>query len=389
MVGASGPGRHRRPAVLRAVGHGPAPAALVLANGRSQGRRPVLPLRREQRRKPAGAAGYLLVEPFATRSAQARGWSVGFWALAALVAACGYVSLRRPKARDRGAAREEPSRSPVSRSLVRPRAVDRAGAGAVRAAAGRDAAPRHRCRVGPAALGGATGALPGHLHGGVFDAGLRKRPAVGGHCGTGRAARPGALAGGGTLSDPADHAGAPRGIHRAGDAVPHTARREPAGPHAPHRLLRVRLAWRGIGRRGRGPRRAGRVLLDPRVPARDRRGDPPPASDRRRGPQAKSPAGRWAWRAAAAMLFVAGYWGVSASTRAPRRPAALLRASFAIPAALLLFTPRAALLFAGTAAGLLVGAGSRQNRRRSPAPRTLVLRRPPGHVHSRTATGTC
>jgi hypothetical protein len=34
-----------------------------------------------------------------------------------------------------------------------------------------------------------------------------------------------------------------------------------------------------------------------------------------------------------------------------------LRASLAIPAALLLITPRTALLFAGTTAGLLVGAG--------------------------------
>ena len=42
-----------------------------------------------------GLLAYLLVEPVATRSVQASGWSVGFWALAALVAGCGYASLRR------------------------------------------------------------------------------------------------------------------------------------------------------------------------------------------------------------------------------------------------------------------------------------------------------
>jgi spermidine synthase len=74
---------------------------------------------------------------------------------------------------------------------------------------------------------------------------------------------------------------------------------------------------------------------------------------------AKSPAGRWAWRAIAAMLFVAGYWGISIfNERAGVELAQpLVRATFAIPAVLLLFTWRTALLFAGMAAGLLVGAG--------------------------------
>ena len=91
---------------------------------------------------------------------------------------------------------------------------------------------------------------------------------------------------------------------------------------------------------------------------------------------AKSPAGRWAWRAGAAMLLVAGYWCVFAfnesGTTAPFLSSALFtwvqsltgdaeialrvfRTSLAIPAGLLLFAPRTALLFAGTAAGLLVG----------------------------------
>jgi hypothetical protein len=93
---------------------------------------------------------------------------------------------------------------------------------------------------------------------------------------------------------------------------------------------------------------------------------------------AKTPAGRWAWRASAALLLVAGYWCVSAFNRSANTEQftssglftwlepltgdveiteRLVRASFAIPAALLLFTPRTALLFAGTAAGLLAGSG--------------------------------
>ena len=39
-----------------------------------------------------GLLAYPLVEPFASRSTQATGWSVGFWAVAALVAACAYAS---------------------------------------------------------------------------------------------------------------------------------------------------------------------------------------------------------------------------------------------------------------------------------------------------------
>ena len=91
---------------------------------------------------------------------------------------------------------------------------------------------------------------------------------------------------------------------------------------------------------------------------------------------AKSRAGRWAWRAAAATLLVAGYWCASAfneiGNTAPILSTALftwlqsftgdaemtlrfVRTSLVIPAVLLLFAPRTALVFAGTAAGLLVG----------------------------------
>jgi hypothetical protein len=92
----------------------------------------------------------------------------------------------------------------------------------------------------------------------------------------------------------------------------------------------------------------------------------------------RSPAKRWAWRAGAAMLFVAGYWCVSAFDKSASTgqltssalftwlqsrtgdveiTQRVIRTSFAIPACLLLVTPRAALLFAGAAAGLLVGGG--------------------------------
>jgi spermidine synthase len=74
---------------------------------------------------------------------------------------------------------------------------------------------------------------------------------------------------------------------------------------------------------------------------------------------AASRAGRWAWRAGAALLFVVGYWGVSAFNESADAAVTqrLGRMSFAIPAILLLLRPGTALLFAGATAGLLVGAG--------------------------------
>ena len=89
---------------------------------------------------------------------------------------------------------------------------------------------------------------------------------------------------------------------------------------------------------------------------------------------APSPARRAAWRVSAVVLLIAGYWCVSAlnaqgsSTLSSSSSftwlrsftadvALAIRASLAIPAALLLFAARTALLFAATTAGLLVGAG--------------------------------
>jgi hypothetical protein len=88
-----------------------------------------------------------------------------------------------------------------------------------------------------------------------------------------------------------------------------------------------------------------------------------------------SRARRLAWRVSAALLLVAGYWCVSAlnqqGTSSPLTTNAsfawlqsftsdvtmAIRASLAIPAALLLFRSRTALLFASLTGGLLVGAG--------------------------------
>jgi hypothetical protein len=43
-----------------------------------------------------GLLGYLALEPVATRSAQTLGWAVAFWAVGALIAACGYAGHSLP-----------------------------------------------------------------------------------------------------------------------------------------------------------------------------------------------------------------------------------------------------------------------------------------------------
>jgi hypothetical protein len=71
----------------------------------------------------------------------------------------------------------------------------------------------------------------------------------------------------------------------------------------------------------------------------------------------KSSAARWAWRASAVGLAVGGYFVVFAfNDRAGVDVPPLIRASLAIPVVLLLFARKTAVLFAGAAAGLLVGA---------------------------------
>ena len=133
-----------------------------------------------------------------------------------------------------------------------------------------------------------------------------------------------------------------------------------------------------------------------------RRGPPAAAAKRRGRPHGEVARRALAWRGGAAVLLVAGYWACPPSTSARTRRAhveravhvaaiahrrreiaqRVLRASFAIPAVLLLLTPRTALLFAGADRRPARRRGRRQNRRRGARTRAHVLRRAPGHVHS-------
>jgi hypothetical protein len=65
---------------------------------------------------------------------------------------------------------------------------------------------------------------------------------------------------------------------------------------------------------------------------------------------------RWAWRTGAVVLCAAGFWSVLVLNARTELPPPVSRLLLAAPAALLLVTRRTALLFAGTAAGLLMGA---------------------------------
>src|SRR5207248_1998104 len=46
-----------------------------------------------------GLLAYPILEPFVTRTIQTRSWAIGFWAVAALVAACAYASGHRTRPR--------------------------------------------------------------------------------------------------------------------------------------------------------------------------------------------------------------------------------------------------------------------------------------------------
>ena len=64
-----------------------------------------------------GLIGYLLLEPIATHTAQLRGWSFAFWAVAALVGACGFIAVARQPGGDTAA-----SASPTARVAASQRA---------------------------------------------------------------------------------------------------------------------------------------------------------------------------------------------------------------------------------------------------------------------------
>ncbi len=321
-----------------------------------------------------GLLAYLLVEPVATRSVQASGWSVGFWALAALVAGCGYASLRRE---------------------LRTRDDVRLGVGSAVSLSQR-ALWIVLALVPSVLLLGVTQHLatdvvsvpllwvvPLALYLVTFMAAFSTR-------GFGSARRWGSVAPLVALLVLVLSLGQVRYpilmitlVHLAAFTVLamlcHTrlagSRPDPThltgyfvcvsfggvlggaaaalvAPAVFSSILEYPLAI------------AAAILLRPQSVQADH--------------MAESPARRWAWRASAAMLLVVGYWCVIAfneSTNLKQLTPSLgftrlqaligdaeitervVRASFAIPVGLMLFTPRAALLFAGAAAGLLVGGG--------------------------------
>jgi hypothetical protein len=306
-----------------------------------------------------GLIAYLGAEPFATRSAQASGWSLAFWLLAAVVAACGYVSLQpAPSAVEgvpRASAARVPSRSPVHVSVraqwVVLALVPSALLLGVTQHLATDVVSSPLLWVVPLALYLAT-----------FMAAFAKG-------GLGSARRWGAIAPLPALLVLVLSLGEVRYpilpitlVHLAAFTVLamlcHTrlAESRPDPTHLTGYFVCVSLGGVLGGAAAalvapvvfssilEYPLAIGAaILLRPQTVDADR--------------SVKPPGRRWRWRAAAALLFVAGYLGVSALNDSAETAGRALRASFAIPAALLFITPRAALLFAATAAGLLAGAG--------------------------------
>src|SRR5436190_12937234 len=336
-----------------------------------------------------GLTAYLLVEPFATRRGQASAWSAAFWIVAAAVAACGYLGVRRPKLRG-GEERSKPSgaggpsQSPVTRPDSVVSAFRRNSRDSVVSAFRRNSASAQPSRpalwiglalVPSALLLGVTQHLatdvvsapllwvvPLALYLATFMAAFSTR-------GFGRARRWGAFAAPAALFVLILSLGEVRDpivpialVHLAAFTVLamlcHTrlAETRPAPAHLTGYFVCVSFGGvlGGAAAALAAPAVFSSILEYPlaigaALLLRPQTTD----ADRDAVPRGR----RWAWRATAALLFVAGYWGVSAFNGSAEMTGRLLRASFAIPAGLLLYTPRAALLFAGTAAGLLVGAG--------------------------------
>jgi hypothetical protein len=306
-----------------------------------------------------GLLGYLVVEPAATRTVQALAWSVGFWVVAALVTACAYISIRRPLVRT-GKTRVMPA-SPVPLStralwialalvpsalllgVTQHLATDVVSAPLlwvvplalylttfIRAFSARG--PGSARKWGSAAPVAALLVLALSLAEVRYPILLITLAHLGAFtvlamlCHTRLAeSRP----------DPAHLTGyfvcISLGGVLGGAAVALVA------PAVFSSILEYPLAM------------AAAILLRPQTVQADR--------------MSTSPGTRWAWRASAVVLFVAGYWCLTVFDRSTNvdqlaeGTQRLVRASFAIPALLLLFTPRTALLFAGTIAGLLVGGG--------------------------------
>jgi hypothetical protein len=303
-----------------------------------------------------GLLGYLAVEPFATRYTQATGWTIGFWMAAAFVTASAYASISRvqdspPDTRDRS---HSPI-TPVERALwIALALVPSALLLGVTQHLATDVASVPLLWVVPLALYLLTLIVAFSPRGG------------------GSARRWGMLAPVAVLTVLALSLAEVRYpillvtlIHLAAFAVLamlcHTrlAERRPDAAHLTGYFVCVSLGGvlGGIAAALVAPAVFSSVLEYPLALAAALLLRPQNAS-------ATTGIARLVWYGAAVLLVIAGYWGVPAFDRAVSDPQLaeitqrLLRASLVIPAGLLLLSARAALLFAGAAAGLLVGAGT-------------------------------
>jgi hypothetical protein len=349
-----------------------------------------------------GLLAYLLVEPLATRSTQVIGWTMAFWAFAALVAACAYASVRcsvpwlPPSGGRAGAAVKLPANRPppgLRRSAEALRAKAEAGSHEIDSPLSEPALWIALAFVPSALLLGVTQHLatdvvsapllwvmPLALYLSTFMAAFSRQ-------GVGSARRWGTVAAVVavlvlvlSLAEIRYPMVPVMLVHLAAfTALAMLCHTRLAGSRPdPTRLTEYFVCVSLGGVLGGAAAAlvapvlfssileyplaiAAALLLRPQCVEADRMVKP-----------------RMAWRAAAAILVIAGYWSVSAfnehadSTRVTSSAPftwlrsltgdaeiaqRVLRTSFAIPAVLLLLTPRTALLFAGTAAGLLVGAG--------------------------------
>jgi len=343
-----------------------------------------------------GLLGYLALEPAATRSAQAFGWAVAFWAVAALIGVCGYVPVASGFSRK--AAAVERIRTPHASFRLKPEAtlLKQTGSQAeIRAVSwSRRALWVVLALVPSTLLLGVTQHLatdvvsapllwvaPLALYLVTFIAAFSTR-------GFGTARRWGAVAPMAALAVLLLSLAEVRYpivlvalVHLAAFTVLATlchTRLAESRPDAAH--LTEYFAWVSLGGVLGG---AAAALVAPVVFSSILEYPLALAAALFLRPQtleaeraATSRARRLAWRVSAALLLATAYWCVSAlneqGTSSPLTTSAsfawlqsftsdvtmAIRASLAIPAALLLFASRTALLFAATTAGLLVGAGA-------------------------------
>ena len=353
-----------------------------------------------------GLLGYLVLEPIASRSAQAEGWTIAFWAVAALIAGCSYLAGSRSLPAKAGSHTEQrvKNSAPVASGFSRKAAADQ-----------RIPTPHASFRLKPEATGEVSWSqralwvvlalvpstlligVTQHLATDVVSAPLlwvvplalylATFIAVFSTRGFGTARRWGTIAPAAALAILLLSLAEVHYpillvvlVHLAAFFVLamlcHTRLAE-SRPDATH--LTEYFAWVSLGGVLGG---AAAALIAPVVFSSVLEYPLAIAAALFLRPQtldaahmASSPARRAAWRACAAALLIAGFWSVSAlNARGSSVPAATepslawlqsltgdmaiaMRVSLVIPAALLLLTRRAPLLFAAAAAGLLAGAG--------------------------------